>query len=191
MPGRPSLLIPPQGTYFFFSFGPCTARFLFFFMAVDFPARQGGRQPPLAKAAPHIPLSSITCALIRFVDPLFPRGTPAVMTTVSPGRTSPSFTATSAEREKIRSVELTSPVRKGVTPQQIASCRRVFSCMVSAATGQAGRKRQIIRAVRPELLAASIAVAFKSRAVRQQVWVMASLMLLEAVTTSCFWKRFQ
>ena len=102
-----------------------------------------------------------------------------------------SFAATAAEREKLRSVELTSPVRKGMTPQQMESCRRVFSCMVSAATGQAGRHRQIIRAVRPELLAARIAVAFKSRAVRQQVWVMASLMLLEIVTTSCFWKRFQ
>ncbi len=49
--------------------------------------------------------------------------------------------------------------------------------MVRAATGQAGRKRQIIRAVRPELVAARMALASRSLAVRQQVWVMASLIL--------------
>ena len=36
--------------------------------------------------------------------------------------------ATSADREKRRSVEVTSPVRKGVTPQEI------FSCLYSSAT---------------------------------------------------------
>lgn len=50
-------------------------------------------------------------ALMRLVEPLRPNGTPAVMTTTSPGYTSPSFRTTSVVREKIRSVELTSPVR--------------------------------------------------------------------------------
>ena len=69
-----------------------------------------------------------------------------------------------------------------MTPQQMASWRRTFSCMVRAATGQAGRKRQIIRAVRPELVAARMALASRSLAVRQQVWVMASLMLEAGIT---------
>ena len=34
---------------------------------------------------PHRVPASITWALMRFVEPLFPRGTPAVITTVSPG----------------------------------------------------------------------------------------------------------
>ena len=45
---------------------------------------------------------SMIWALMRLVEPLLPRGTPAVMTTVSPLWTSPSFRATSADREKIR-----------------------------------------------------------------------------------------
>ena len=119
----------------------------------------------------------MTWALSRLVDPLRPRGTPAVMTTVSPFWTSPSFRATSAQREKMRSVEFTSPVRKGMTPQSKPICRRIFSKVVRAATGQAGRKREIIRAVWPELVAVTMAFASRSMAVRQQVWVMASLML--------------
>lgn len=99
-------------------------------------------------------------AFIRFVSTLLPSGTPAVMTTVSPAWTSPSFRATSVQREKIRSVECTSPVRNGTTPQLMASWRRTFSRMVNAAMGQAGRKREIIRVVCPELVVVRIAVAF-------------------------------
>ena len=119
----------------------------------------------------------MTWAFSRLVDPVRPRGTPAVMTTVSPFCTSPSFSVTSAPREKIRSVEFTSPVRRGITPQSRLICRRTFSYMVRAATGQAGRKREIIRAVWPELVAVTMALALRSMAVRQQVWVMASLIL--------------
>ena len=57
-----------------------------------------------------------TCALMRLVVPLLLRGTPAVITTVSPGWTSPSFLAVSAHRENRRSVESTFPDRKGTTP---------------------------------------------------------------------------
>ena len=63
-------------------------------------------------------------------------------------------------------------------------------CMVRAATGQEGRNRQIIRAVRPELVATRMALASRSLAVRQQVWVMASSML-EADTPIIFSKRRQ
>lgn len=42
--------------------------------------------------------------------------------------------------------------------------------------GQAGRNREMTRAVWPEVVAARMAVASKSMAVRQQVWLMASLM---------------
>ena len=55
--------------------------------------------------------SPTTWALMRLVVPDLPRGTPAVMTTVSPGFTAPSFRATSTARENIRSVESTSPDR--------------------------------------------------------------------------------
>lgn len=58
----------------------------------------------------QIPFST-TWALMRLVVPDLPRGTPAVMTTVSPGFTAPSFRATSTARENIRSVESTSPDR--------------------------------------------------------------------------------
>lgn len=97
--------------------------------------------------------------------------------TISPRLTSPSFKATSTDKENMRSVEVTSPVRNGMTLQQIASWRRTFSFVVSAATGQAGRKREIICAVCPDVVAVKITAAFKSFAVRQQEWVIASLML--------------
>ena len=66
---------------------------------------------PAHTARAYISSMLITCALSRFVDPVRPRGTPAVITTVSPFCTSPSFSPTSAQREKMRSVELTSPAR--------------------------------------------------------------------------------
>ena len=120
---------------------------------------------------------SMTWAFIRLVWPVRPMGTPAVMTTVSPSFTKCSRTATWQAMDSIRSVEVTSPVSTGTTPQHIASWRRTFSCMVRATTGQAGRNREIYRAVLPEAVAVRIALAFRSLAVRVQVWVMASLML--------------
>ena len=84
---------------------------------------------------------------MRLVVPDWPRGTPAVMTTVSPGLMAPSLRATSTARENIRSVESTSPDRKGCTPQETASCRRVDSLWHRATMGQAGRKREMTLAV--------------------------------------------
>ena len=60
---------------------------------------------------PPLRLYFTTWALMRLVEPLLPMGTPAVMTTVSPGSTTPSFLAESTHRENSRSVESTLPVR--------------------------------------------------------------------------------
>ena len=62
-----------------------------------------------------------TWALMRLVEPLRPMGTPAVITTVSPGLTRPSFRAASTDRENRRSVESTLPTRQGWMPQEMAS----------------------------------------------------------------------
>ena len=51
--------------------------------------------------------SQTTWALIRFVLPARPMGTPAVMTTVCPPSTAPSFSAVCTHMEKRRSVEST------------------------------------------------------------------------------------
>ena len=53
--------------------------------------------------------SPTTWALMRLVVPLTLKGTPAVMTTVSPGWISPSFRAVSTHRASSRSVESTEP----------------------------------------------------------------------------------
>ena len=66
--------------------------------------------PDLARARP-LQLYFTTCALIKLVEPLLPMGTPAVITTVSPGSTTPSFLAESTHMENNRSVESTLPVR--------------------------------------------------------------------------------
>ena len=76
---------------------------------------------------------------MRLVEPLLPMGTPAVMTTVSPGFTMPSLRAHSTHRENSRSVESTVPDRQGFTPQEMASCRRTFSVWHMATMGQGGR----------------------------------------------------
>ena len=67
------------------------------------------RSGAISSAARFSALQFTTWALIRFVVPLALRGTPAVMTTVSPLWTSPSFRAVSTQREKSRSVESTEP----------------------------------------------------------------------------------
>ena len=71
------------------------------------PAGRGAHTDP---AGAYMP-SSTTWALMRLVVPERPRGTPAVMTTVSPGWTARSLRATSTARENMRSVESTSPER--------------------------------------------------------------------------------
>ena len=50
---RPPSFVPPQGRYFFFSFGPCTARFLFFFWQEK--EKMGGamNQPSLVSILPR------------------------------------------------------------------------------------------------------------------------------------------
>ena len=91
-------------------------------------------------------------------------------------------------------MELTSPVRNGITPHESDICRRTFSYIVSAPTGHAGRKRLIIRAVCPEFVAVRIALASRSFAVRQQVCVMASLIFASGVmplSWNCFQKSME
>ncbi len=75
-------------------------------------------------------------------------------------------------------------------PQEMASCRRTFSAVVRATMGQAGRKREMTRAVWPEVVAARMAEAFSSMAAMQQVWLMARLMEVEPSRgRSSRWRR--
>ena len=64
---------------------------------------------PSALADLFSALQFTTWALMRLVVPLALSGTPAVMTTVSPVWTMPSFRAVSTQRENSRSVESTEP----------------------------------------------------------------------------------
>ena len=84
---------------------------------------------------------------MRLVLPARPIGMPAVMTTICPLSTAPSLSALCTHMEKRRSVESTYPASSGLTPQEIASWRRARSVVVKATMGQAGRKREIMRAV--------------------------------------------
>src|SRR5580704_14058373 len=88
----------------------------------------------------------------RLVVPGTSNGTPAVTSTRSPGRASPSSTAACRASATISSYVVQWATRCGTTPQTSASCRYVCGMSVSARIGTLGRCDETTRALNPPLV---------------------------------------
>ena len=100
-----------------------------------------------------------------FVVPFSPTGTPATIKIKSPSLAKPAFLASSVANWNISSVDEGASANTGCTPQLTVKPRRVRSSNVTAKMSAFGRYLEIIRAVWPDFVAATIVLMFKFSAV--------------------------
>ena len=115
-----------------------------------------------------------------FVLPGSPRGTPEVMTILSPLSTRDSLFISDIAFSTDFSSSVVIGQMQGVTPQIRESCRQVESEGVIAIIGQGGRYLLTIRAVPPLEVSDTIAAALTSFAMSRAAWLTAS-----AVSQTC------
>ena len=126
--------------------------------------------------------------LMTFVPPGRFTAVPAVMTSRSPGATSPDSRAASIERAQRSSTSVVSGMSSGVTPHSSAMCRSDSILCVSARIARWGRRRATAEAVRPVNVGTRIAFAESASATSQAAFDIAWSIVGASLACGVSWR---